>query len=210
MKLACTTLLAVSLLAACTPKPEVSEAELARAVETILAAQRPCIADKAWVFPTAVPVNDAFNADRIRALQALEEAGLLSSTDTTTTSAGFSLGPDGGSRDETVPAKAYRLTDAGTADYRTYESPGYGNVGAFCYGRWEIDVLGFTEPAESEGNMTTVTYSRRLADVPAWAEHPLLRTRSNAARRGGGRTDVPAEDRITLMRTDSAWVHAGP
>ncbi|MBB4637494.1 hypothetical protein [Longimicrobium terrae] len=150
--------------------------------------------------------NDRFAQEGVRALDALVDAGLLTSADTTTTTPRFTLGPDGGSGEAVVPAKTYELTDAGRAAYRTYES-GVGSVGAFCYGRWESEIVGFTDPAESsEGNLTTVTYTRRLADTPSWAAVPVLASRSTTRRHGAA---GPEQLRMYLVRTDTGWVRTG-
>jgi hypothetical protein len=203
-----TTILLTVLLTACSSGSGVSQEELDRAVEAALVAERPCIGDKSWHFPATVATDDQFSAEGVRALDALLEAGLLTSADTTITAPRFTLGPDGGSRDRTVPAKAYALTDAGRAAYKEYEAPGFGSVGAFCYGRWEADIVGFTDPAESsEKNLTSVTYTRRLADVPSWAEVPVLASRSTARARGGASTS--AQQRMWLVRKDTGWVRTG-
>jgi hypothetical protein len=203
-----TTVLLAVLLTACSSGPGVSQEELDRAVEAALVAERPCIADKSWRFPATIVTNDPFSAEGVRALDAIVEAGLLTSADTTTTASRFTLGPDGGSRHVTVPAKEYVLTDAGRAAYKEYDAPGFSSVGAFCYGRWEADIVGFTDPAESsEGNLTSVTYTRRLADVPSWAELPVLASRSTARARGA--TGAGAQQRMWLVRKDTGWVRTG-
>jgi hypothetical protein len=195
------TLLA-ALLTACSSAPGVSQEELDRAVEAALVAERPCIGDRSWHFPATVATDDQFSAEGVRALDALVEAGLLTSADTTTTASRFTLGPDGGSRDRTVPAREYVLTDAGRVAYKEYDAPGFG------YGRWEADIVGFTDPAQSsEGNLTTVTYTRRLTEVPSWAAVPILASRSTTRARGAAAGS--GQQRMWLVRTDSGWVRTG-
>lgn len=200
-------LLSALAAAGCATHQPVTREALARSVEAALASERPCIADKSWIFPAKAATNDAFSADVARGFDALVKAGLVQSAATTDTVERFTLGPDGGSRDAAVAAKEYTLTSAGTAAYRAYDSPGYGRVGGFCFGRWRAEVAGFTDPAESpEGKHTTVTYTRRLVDVPAWAEVPVLSTRRTdlAHRIGTG-----VQERMDLVQTDTGWVRAG-
>jgi hypothetical protein len=204
-----TPILLAILLTACSSGPGVSQEELDRAVEVALVTEQPCIGDKTWHFPATVATSDQFSAEGVRALDALVEAGLLTSEDTTTTASRFTLGPDGGSRDVEVPAKAYALTDSGRAAYKEYDAPGFGSVGAFCYGRWEAEIVAFTDPAESsDGNLTSVTYTRRLADVPPWATVPVLASRSTQ-QRARRAADPAAQERMWLVRKDSGWVRTG-
>jgi hypothetical protein len=204
----CRRVLALALLtAACGTRHPANREELTRSVEAALASEQPCIADKNWVLPAKVATNNLFAPEAIRAFDALAKAGLVQRAETTDTVDRFTLGPEGGSRPAVVPAKQYTLTDAGKPFYRTYDSPGYGRVGAFCFGRWKADVASFSDPAESDkGNLTTVTYTRRLVDVPAWAQDSALTSR---------RTDLAhhigtgAQERMSLVRTDTGWVLAG-
>jgi hypothetical protein len=208
MKQRRTTVLLAVLLTACSSGPGVSQEELDRAVESALAAERPCLADKSWHFPATIVTNDGFSAEGVRALDALAEAGLLTSADTTKTASRFTLGPDGGTRNATVPAKAYALTEQGRAAFKEYDAPGLGSVGGFCYGRWEVEIVGFTDPAESsEGNLTTVTYTRRLSDVPTWATIPVLASYSTERARGAAAGSE--QERMWLVRTDTGWVRTG-
>jgi hypothetical protein len=119
------------------------------------------------------------------------------------------LGPDGGSRERTVPGKKYALTEPGRAAYKEYDAPGFGSVGAFCYGRWEVEIVGFTDPAESsEGNLTSVTYTRQLTEVPTWATVPVLASRSTQ-QRARRAADPAAQERMWLVRKDTGWVRTG-
>jgi hypothetical protein len=121
---------------------------------------------------------------------------------------GFRLG-DGGSYRAPVPAREYMLTQAGREVYRSYEAPGYGTVGAFCFGRWKAEIVSFTQPEESsEQKMTVVTYTRQMADVPAWARDPILASYRTGQVRGQGTAPEPPQ-RMYLVQTDTGWVQAG-
>jgi hypothetical protein len=199
--------LAALLAAACGTRHPATREELARSVERALSSEQPCIADKHWVLPAKVATNDLFAAELIRGFDALAKAGLVQRAEAVDTVDHFTLGPDGGSRPAVVPAKQYTLTDAGRPFYRTYESPGYGKVGAFCFGHWKAEVASFSDPAESSnGNLTTVVYTRRLVDVPAWAEDSVLATSRTDRAHGVG---TGAQERMSLVQTDTGWVLAG-
>lgn len=209
MRMCWTVLVLVGLsVPACTRHKEVSREELTRAVEASLADEKPCIGDRAWVFPAKVATGDDFNAETIRALDALARAGLVRSANATDTVSKFDFGGRG-SYKAAVPAKEYTLTDAGRAIYKSYEAPGYGTVGAFCYGRWRAEILKFTQPEESSGQpMVSVTYNRRMADVPAWAQDPILVPHRTGQERGQGTSPEPARQ-MYLVQTDTGWAEPG-
>ncbi|HYH80573.1 MAG TPA: hypothetical protein VEX86_12275 [Longimicrobium sp.] len=193
---------------ACTGSKEVTREKLTGAVEASLASEKPCIGDQAWVFPAKVATGDDFKAETIRALDALARAGLVRSANATDTVSRYALG-EGGSYQAAVPAKEYTLTAAGKAIYRSYEAPGYGTVGAFCYGRWQPEIVNFTQPDESSRERTViVTYTRRMVDVPAWAQDPILVPHRTGQARGQGTSPEPAR-RMYLVQSDTGWTEVG-
>jgi len=201
--------IALAGLIACDSRPELSREEVALAVENALVAERPCVGDTTWHFPVKVPTGATSSAENLRALEQLASAGLLRSAETTTTVSRFSLGPDGGTREATVPGREFVLTDSGRAIYKTYDAPGYGKVGAFCYGDWKVAVINFTDPVESSsGNLTIVTFTRTLGGVPPWVQSPELAARSTD-RAGSAAGGNRPQERITLVRSDSGWVRTG-
>jgi hypothetical protein len=198
------------LLPACGSPPAPEKPDFVPVVEAGIAHERPCAGDKAWLFPATVPTSGLASENQRTSLNALVRAGLLTSDTATAQADRFTLGPDGGSRTERVSARRYSLTPAGQAAYKSYEAPGFGKVGAFCFGRWDVEVVSSTEPDGSLGQeMTTVTYRRRLQDVPAWAQDPVIRERTRMGGRASGTPSDTALHRIMLVRTDTGWVRAG-
>jgi hypothetical protein len=101
-------------------------------------------------------------------LAALEQAGLVHSTDTTAVVHGM-LDPMRGSG-PAQPVKQYELTAEGKKYF--HEIPGtFGQTGGFCYGQKTVDaIVKWTEPATAAD--TEVTYTYKIADTASWAERP--------------------------------------
>ena len=193
------------LLAAC-GRSSADQGELTRGVERALAAKKVCAADAEWKFPVRVRTDAEVDRLSLQALDALVRRGLLTATTATAAVPTFTLGPGGGTRTATVPARDFSLTAAGTASYTTYPATGYGIVGAFCFGRWEATV---TSHKLSEGGMATVAFTQRLRDVPAWALDGAVQAHSPNLRRALATDTVPTPGTMHLVKTDSGWVRAG-
>jgi hypothetical protein len=193
------------LLAAC-GGPSVDRGELTRGVERALAAKKVCAADVEWKFPVRVRTDAEIDRLSLQALDALARRGLLTASAATATVPTFTLGPHGGTRTATVPAREFSLTTAGAAAYMTYPATGYGIVGAFCFGRREATV---TSHKLSEGGMATVAFTHRLRDVPAWALDGAVQAHSPNLRRALATDTVSTHGTMHLVKTDSGWVQAG-
>lgn len=183
-----------------------SEAELARGVELALAGQPVCAADPAWKFPARIRTDEPSSQRSVAALDALARHSLLTANATTVTVPQFTFGPGGRTRDVRVAARDYALTEAGRALHRTYPAAGYGIVGAFCFGTWEVDVTG---RKLSEGGMATVAFTRRLVTVPAWAKDPAVLAQAPNLARAIATDTAPVAGTMNLVKTDSGWVKAG-
>lgn len=209
--------------AACGGGP--SESQVRAAVEAALARRPvcsktgpPCLSGASWTFPIVLSQEgEMVTRDRAavdpRHLNELVAAGLLVRSDTTAVVPRYRFAPGatGGPYDAAVPGVVYRLTETGRQAYMTYVAPGFGTVGAFRYGRWEVvEVTSVSEPAEALGQTyVTVRFLRRLTDVPSWAERPSLRAmRPELDKVLEGRS-TPVADQVTLVRRGKEWSEAG-
>ena len=71
------------------------------------------------------------------------------------------------------PVKRYELTDEGTKYFETM--PGtIGTTTGFCYGKKQLDsIKKLTQPETIRGgSQTEVTYTFKIANLPAWATCP--------------------------------------
>ncbi len=101
-------------------------------------------------------------------MAALERAGLVHGTDTTTVIRGMmgALGPSA-----PRPVRRYALTDAGRKYFQM--KPGvFGQTGAFCYGQKTVDsIVKWTEPAAmGPYTQSEVTYTYKISGLAPWAK----------------------------------------
>jgi hypothetical protein len=102
-------------------------------------------------------------------LGALEQAGLVHSSDTTAVVHGI-LDPLRGSTPP-QPVKRYELTSDGRKYFQ--QIPGtLGQDGGFCYGQKSVDaIVKWTEPVnEGTSSETEVTYTYKIPDIASWAQ----------------------------------------
>lgn len=102
-------------------------------------------------------------------LGALEQAGLVRSSDTTAVVHGMLDSLRGSTPPQ--PVKRYELT----ADGRKYfqQIPGIlGQAGGFCYGQKSVDaIVKWTEPVnEGTSSQIEVTYTYKIPDIAPWAQ----------------------------------------
>ncbi|MEI9979383.1 MAG: hypothetical protein WDN23_10350 [Edaphobacter sp.] len=104
-------------------------------------------------------------------MAALEQAGLVHSTDTTAVIHGMLDALRGPSPPQ--PVKHYEPTDEGKRYLR--QTPGaFGQTASFCYGTMTVDsIVRWTEPVTVGSTpQTEVTYTYRITNLAPWAERP--------------------------------------
>jgi len=104
-------------------------------------------------------------------LAALEQAGLVHSSDTTAVVHGM-LDPLRGSTPP-QPVKRYELAVEGKKYFR--QAPGLlGQTGSLCYGQKTVDsIVKWTEPMTMGAfSQTEVTYTYKIVNLACWAERP--------------------------------------
>jgi hypothetical protein len=102
-------------------------------------------------------------------LVALQQAGLVSETDTTTVVHGMLDALDGS--DAPKPVRQYQLTAKGLKYFQ--QLPGtFGQTGGLCYGQKTIDsVIKWSEPVTmNRRSQSEVTYTYKIVNLAAWAE----------------------------------------
>lgn len=140
-------------------------------------------------------------------LMALQQAGLVSETDTTAVVHGMLNSLHGPTPPQAV--RRYQLTAEGQKNFR--QVPGtFGQTGGLCFGQKAVDsVLKWTDPVGTDGHsQTEVTYTYKLANLAAWAEQPEIQ---------GGFPDIKAtvdgasktNETVGLQLTDHGWEVAG-
>jgi hypothetical protein len=140
-------------LTACSDLKKPSDANFTRTINQYLAKHGEACTVINRQFPVDVPVPEQKEPYGIGPqLAALEQAGLVRSTNTTAAVHGMLDALQGPTPPQ--PVKRYELTAEGKKYFRL--APGiFGQAGSFCYGRETVDsILKWTEPA------TTGSYSQ--------------------------------------------------
>ncbi len=104
-------------------------------------------------------------------LAALEQAGLVHSSDTTAVVHGMLDALQGSTPPQ--PVKRYELTMKGKKYFR--QAPGLlGRTGSFCYGQKTVDsIVKWTEPMTVGAfSQTEVTYTYKIVNLAGWAQRP--------------------------------------
>ncbi len=104
-------------------------------------------------------------------MMALEQAGLVHSSDTTAVVHGMLDALQGSTLPQ--PVKRYELTVEGKKYFR--QAPGLlGQTSSFCYGQKTVDsIVKWTEPMTVGAfSQTEVTYTYRIVNLAGWAERP--------------------------------------
>ncbi len=125
-------------------------------------------------FPIDVPRSEQSEQYGIGPkLAALEQAGLVHSSDTTAVVHGI-LYPLRGSTPP-QPVKRYELTEDGRKYFQQIPSS-LGQTSGFCYGQKRVDsIVKWTEPATvATSSQPEVTYTYRIVDPAGWAERPEI------------------------------------
>jgi hypothetical protein len=123
-------------------------------------------------FPVDVPLLEQKEQYGIGLkLTALEQAGLVYSSDTTTVVHGMLDSLRGSTPPQ--PVKRYELTPEGKKYFQELPNP-LGQAGAFCYGQKNVDaIVKWTEPMTMGAlSQTEVTYTYKIVNLAGWAGRP--------------------------------------
>ncbi len=155
-------------LTACSNEKRSNDGNFKKAINQYLAKHGKACTSIGRDFPVDVPetvLKDQYGTGSQMA--ALEEGGLVHSSDTIAASSGI-LGLNLSRR-----VRRYELTDEGKKYFQ--EIPGvFGQTGSFCYGEKTVDsIVRWTEPMPMEGyTRTEVTYTYKIVNLALWAERP--------------------------------------
>ena len=158
------------LLGGCNNTRKPSNANFTEAIDQYLAKHDDACSSISQTFPVDVTLIQQKERYGIGPkLAALEQAGLVHSTNTTAVVHGMLDALQGGTPPQ--PVKRYELTDQGKKYYR--QTPGtFGQISSFCYGRKEVDsIVKWTEPTMMGAiTQSEVTYTYKIADLAPWAK----------------------------------------
>ncbi len=154
-----------------------------------------------WPQPVKLPAEiDPAKDDRIRAFQALTDAGLLAQVS-----------------DEKKrllarqvnilhPVNTYDLSDQGHSSWTSDQTrPGYGN---FCFGHFNVTAIVKATPNDpSNPTQYTVTYSYEVEGIPGWASTPeSMRAFPQIA----ADTSIQTATATLVKGADGGWAVAPP
>jgi hypothetical protein len=191
-------------LTACSDSKKPSDANFTKAINEYLAKHGQACTIIGREFPVDVSKPEQrLQSGAALQMAALEQAGLVHSSDTTAVVHGMldslrSSAPP-------QPVKRYELTVEGKKHFR--QVPGvFGQTGSFCYGQKTVDsIVKWTEPmAMGTSSQTEVTYTYKIVGPARWAENAdVQRTFSDV------RTTVTGASRATqvtgLQLTNEGW-----
>ena len=164
-------LMVLLVLVACNSATKPSKANFAKAINQYLATH----GDVCTVIGNRFPIDIPRSGENLRSytatrMAALEQAGLVRSTDTTAVVRDI---PNPFARPAPQAVKRYDLTEEGRKYFRLIPSAD-GQTGGFCYGQKSVDsIIKWTEP-ETTGaySQTEVTYTYKIANPASWAKAP--------------------------------------
>jgi hypothetical protein len=123
-----------------------------------------------------IPMSDLSRPnDEVQQLQALVQAGLLQSSNTTAVVSGFI--PMFGQPNKPQPVKRYDVTSQGKTYYQKVNGGWFfGQALGFCYGQESVaSIVKWNEPATLGGySETAVTYTYKLDKTADWASLPVV------------------------------------
>ena len=159
-------------LTACNDAKKPSEANLTKAIDQYLTKHGEACTVIGRQFPIDIPASKPTDQYGLGPqVVALQQAGLVSETDTTAVVHGI-LDP---LRDPTPPqpVKRYDLTTEGKKYFQ--QVPGtFGQTNGLCYGQKTVDaIVKWTEPVTAgASSQTEVTYTYKIVNLAGWAERP--------------------------------------
>lgn len=156
------------LLSACNTARKPSAANFATAINQYLAKHGQACTSIGSQFPVDVPRSKLGDASGLGTkLVALQEADLVSETDTTAVVHGMLDSLRGSAPPQ--PVRRYELTAEGQKYFRQIPNT-LGQVVGFCYGQKSVDsIANWTQP-ETASSLAEVTYTYRIANLASWAE----------------------------------------
>ncbi len=157
-------------LASCNSASRPSEATFTKAINQYLEQHGKACTTIGRQFPIDIPVS-AQQSQYGFGLQliALQQAGLVSETDTTAVVHGMLDALRGSTPPQ--PVRRYQLTTEGQKYFR--QVPGtFGQTGGLCYGQKAVDsVLKWSNPTTIDGrSQADVTYTYKIENLAPWAE----------------------------------------
>jgi hypothetical protein len=159
-------------ITACNDSKKPNERNFTKAINQYLAKHGDACTAIVRQFPMDVPLSEQKEQYGIGPkLAALEQAGLVHSSDTTAVVHGM-LDPLQGSTPP-QPVKRYDLTPEGKKYFQELPNP-LGQTSAFCYGQKTVDsIVKWTEPMTMGAfSQTEVTYTYRIVNLAGWADRP--------------------------------------
>jgi hypothetical protein len=161
---------ALIFLSACNSARKPSYENFTKAINEHLAKHGEVCTSIGRQFPIDIPAS----AQQVQygfgpQLTALQQAGLVSETDTRAVVQGM-LDPLRGATPP-QPVRRYQLAAEG-AKYFQQVAGTFGKTGGFCYGQKSVDsVIKWSEPVTAGGNsQTEVTYTYRIVNLAQWAK----------------------------------------
>lgn len=193
------------LFSGCNSTEKPTDASLRTAIDQYLSTQtRTCVAVDG-TFPLEAPATGKPGEGTTMA--ALEQAGLVQSTNTTAVvesmANALSLGPK-----KAEPVKRYTVSSEGQRYFQRVQRAS-GVSDGFCYGHEKVDsIVNWTEP-QTQGNYTetTATYTYKIPNIAAWAKLPEV---DQAFPSIGMTVDGAGKNQtIPVHLTDKGWVVNG-
>lgn len=153
---------------ACSRTRKPSDANFTKAINEYLETHGEACTAIGRQFPINIPAREQRDQYGIGPqMAALEQAGLVHSTDTTAVVHGMLDAVRGSTPPQ--PVKRYELTDDGKKYFQ--QIPGLlGQSSGFCYGQKSIDsIIHWTQP-QTGSSQAEVTYTYKIANLAGWAE----------------------------------------
>jgi hypothetical protein len=161
-------LVTVTLLVSCNDARKPSRANFTAAINQYLSKHGQACALIGREFPVDVPKAAPSDPSGIGArMTALQQAGLVSETDTTAVVHGMLDALRGPTPPQ--PVRHYQLNVDGQKFF--VQVPGaVGTTGGFCYGQKMVDaIVSWTQP-ESGSSQAEVTYTYKIVNLASWAQ----------------------------------------
>jgi hypothetical protein len=156
-------------LSACNSARKPNSANFANAINQYLAKHGEVCTSIGRQFPIDVPASAPRSQYGFEPqLTALQQAGLVSESDTTAVVHGMLDALRGSSQPQ--PVRRYQLTADGLKYFQ--QVPGaFGSTGGLCYGQKIVDsVVKWSDPVTMNGSsQTEVTYTYKIANLAPWA-----------------------------------------
>lgn len=192
------------LLAACNSPKTPNRENFANAINQYLAKHGKACTVIGRQFPVDLPRSEKNDQFGIGAkLAALEQAGLVRSSDTTAVVHGMLDSLRGSTPPQ--PVKRYELTADGWKYFQ--QIPGtLGQAGGFCYGQKSVDaIVKWTEPVnEGTSSQIEVTYTYKIPDIAPWAQSiDVQQAFSDIRTNVTGASNTP--EVVGLQLTSTGW-----